>query len=87
MPRGTIIVGFIDRDSYLGQQYSLRKERSRFYKNATFYSTEEVADCLKRTGFRTFRFTQAVFCKEAPEEEHKKNSFRKGGFVAVRAEK
>ena len=87
MPRGTIIIGFIDRESYLGQEYSQRKERSKFYKDATFHSAEEVTGHLKRTGFRTFRFTQAVFCQEAPDKNQVKNGFGEGGFVVVSAQK
>ena len=87
MPGGAIIVGFIDRESPLGQQYSRRKERSKFYRNATFYSAEEVTDYLKRAGFHSLRFTQAVFHKDAPEGSHVKNGFGEGGFVAVRAER
>lgn len=87
MPRGAVIIGFIDRESFLGQQYSSKKERSRFYRDATFYSAEEVADHLRRAGFNAFRFAQAVFFKGAPEEDHVRNGFGEGGFVAVRAEK
>jgi ubiquinone/menaquinone biosynthesis C-methylase UbiE len=35
-PRGSLIIGFIDRESALGRQYSLRKDQSRFYRAATF---------------------------------------------------
>jgi SAM-dependent methyltransferase len=87
MPDGAIIVGFIDRESHLGQEYSLRKERSKFYRDATFYSAEEVIGYLKGTGFRVLRFAQAVFREDAPEKNQVKNSFGEGGFVVVSAQK
>jgi len=87
MPRGAIIIGFIDKESYLGQQYSLKKEHSRFYKNAVFYSANEVTDYLKRAGFHAFQFTQTVFGEDAPDGGQVRNGFGDGGFVAVRAQK
>jgi ubiquinone/menaquinone biosynthesis C-methylase UbiE len=86
-PYGTIIIGFIDRESYLGQEYSQRKERSKFYRDATFHSAEEVAGYLKRTGFRASRFAQTVFREDAPERNQVKNGFEEGGFVVVSAQK
>jgi len=87
MPRGTIVIGFIDRESYLGRQYSLEKEHSRFYKNATFYSANEVRDYLKRAGFHAFQFAQTVFGQNETNGDQVKKGFGDGGFVAVRAEK
>ncbi len=87
MPRGAIIIGFIDRESGLGQQYRLKKERSRFYQNAIFYSAEEVAAYLKRAGFHVFGFMQTLFQSGVLEEEQARNGFGEGGFVVVRAER
>jgi SAM-dependent methyltransferase len=50
-PGGRLVIGFIDRDSPLGQDYLLHQADSVFYRNATFYSAEEVADLLIKTGF------------------------------------
>ncbi|WP_457569242.1 class I SAM-dependent methyltransferase, partial [Desulfurobacterium sp.] len=38
---GVFIVGFVDKNSPLGKRYQEKKDKSRFYKEATFYSTEE----------------------------------------------
>ncbi len=43
---GSIVVGFIDSESSLGRQYAEKKESSRFYKNAAFFSTSEVLKYL-----------------------------------------
>lgn len=86
-PRGTIIIGFIDRESGLGQQYRIKKERSRFYRDAIFYSAEEIAHYLERAGFHDFQFKQTVFHADAPETEEAKNGFGEGSFVVVKAKK
>ena len=86
-PKGTIIIGFIDRESGLGQQYRIKKERSRFYRDANFYSAEEIAHYLKRAGFHDFQFKQTVFHADAPETEEAKDGFGEGSFVVVRANK
>jgi len=51
---GFFIVGYVDRDSKLGKEYAKRKEKSKFYSNATFYTTDEVKDALKEAGFKDF---------------------------------
>ena len=59
MPEGTIVIGFIDRESSLGQQDRRKKGRSRFYRDANFYSAEEIAHYLKKAGFHDFQFKPA----------------------------
>jgi len=86
-PRGSVIIGFIDRASHLGRQYSLKKADSRFYRSAVFYSAGEVADRLKKAGFHAFQFAQTVFREGAPDRGQVRNGFGDGGFVAVRAKK
>ena len=50
-PGGRLVIGFIDRDSPLGQKYLLHKAENVFYRDAAFYSAEEVADLLLKAGF------------------------------------
>jgi SAM-dependent methyltransferase len=87
VPRGIIIIGFIDRESGLGQQYRIKRESSRFYRNANFYSAEEITHYLIRAGFHDFQFKQTLFRAGAPEIEEAKNGFGEGSFVVVRAKK
>ncbi|TCK58411.1 class I SAM-dependent methyltransferase [Seleniivibrio woodruffii] len=49
--RGCLIIGFVDKDSGLGQKYLAKKEKSRFYRNAHFYSADEVIEMLGKFGF------------------------------------
>ncbi|MFA5924655.1 MAG: class I SAM-dependent methyltransferase [Methylococcaceae bacterium] len=50
-PGGRLVIGFIDRDSDLGQDYLAHQNESVFYREATFYSADEVARLLLEAGF------------------------------------
>jgi ubiquinone/menaquinone biosynthesis C-methylase UbiE len=43
---GTILIGFVDRDSTIGKIYQANKEKSLFYKEATFFTTSEIVELL-----------------------------------------
>ena len=85
-PNGTLVIGFIDRESELGQQYSRKKEQSQFYRAATFYSVSELVVLLTKAGFSDFAYCQTLF----PEETTNltiKEGYGSGGFVVIRAHK
>lgn len=50
-PGGRLTIGFIDRESFLGQEYLVHHNESVFYREATFYSADEVGLFLAKTGF------------------------------------
>ncbi len=60
-PGGYLIIGFIDKKSPLGILYQQHKNDSEFYKEATFYSADEIISYLKKTGFISLKFTQTIF--------------------------
>ena len=85
-PNGTFVIGFIDRESELCQQYNQKKEQSKFYRNATFYSVCELVVLLNKAGFTNFAYRQTMF----PEETTNltvKEGYGCGGFVVIRAQK
>ena len=84
-PGGSIIVGFVDRESALGRRYAARRHESRFYRDATFFSTPEVLGLLGEAGFETARIRQTIF--EEGERTAVAEGFGRGSFVAVRAVK
>jgi ubiquinone/menaquinone biosynthesis C-methylase UbiE len=86
---GSIIVGIIDRDRPIGQDYVDRKSHSLFYKHARFYSVDRTRDMLEEAGFRNFEFTQTLFGKldEIQEPQDPEEGFGKGGFVVIKATK
>lgn len=50
-PGGRLVIGFIDRDSALGRDYLAHQDENVFYREATFYSADEVERLLLETGF------------------------------------
>jgi ubiquinone/menaquinone biosynthesis C-methylase UbiE len=88
-PDGCLIIGFIDKDSPIGQLYQQHKDESVFYKIATFYSVEEVVSYLKKSGFQNFSFTQTIFHNliEIEGIEPVKEGYGEGSFVVIRAVK
>lgn len=86
---GSLIIGFIDRASSLGQSYERHKESSTFYRGATFYSVAEVISALNKTDFRDFTFSQTIFrdLSNIDSVEPVKPGYGKGSFVVVRARK
>jgi SAM-dependent methyltransferase len=86
-PRGTLVIGFIDRHSPLGQHYAACKDRSRFYRYATFYSVEEVLRQLQRAGFGEPVTSQTIFCStdSVPNEQPVKPGYGEGSFVVLKA--
>lgn len=84
-PGGSIIVGFVDRESELGRQYSQKRESSRFYKDATFFSAPEVLRYLIESGFVITDVMQTLIPKELPKTILK--GFGKGAFVVIKGMK
>lgn len=86
---GRLYLGYVDRDSWLGQRYLREKEHNPFYREATFVGTSEVLALLRRTGFAPENAVQTLL----PSEESPYGSptveegFGRGGFVALRARK
>jgi len=83
-PGGHIIVGFIDKDSVLGRQYVDKKEKSKFYKEATFFSTQEVLKYLEEAGFGVVKIKQTLIPGELRETIL--DGFGKGAFVVIKGE-
>ena len=87
-PGGSVVVGFIDRESMLGRLYNRRRRDSVFYRVAEFYSVDEVVSMLGKTGFRSFEFVQTVFHGlQHREVEEVREGYGEGSFVVVRAVK
>ncbi|MCF8232641.1 MAG: class I SAM-dependent methyltransferase [Bacteroidales bacterium] len=86
-PAGEFIIGFIDRESDVGQTYQQYKNESAFYSIATFYSVDEIISYLKKTGFRDFEFVQTIFrnLPEIKEPEPVKTGYGEGSFVGINA--
>ena len=84
---GKIIIGIIDKNSFLGKLY--QEKKSVFYKKAKFFSVAELTDLLKEAGFNRFYHFQTIF--RLPDKinsiEKPQNGFGKGSFVVISAKK
>jgi SAM-dependent methyltransferase len=89
-PGGTVVIGYVDRDSPLGRRYEGRREGNPFYAEATFVSTEEVVAALDRAGFGEPRFVQTLFGDGAvdglAEPDPVEAGHGDGSFVVVAAD-
>jgi SAM-dependent methyltransferase len=59
-PGGRLTIGFIDRDSPLGQEYLAHQAEDVFYREATFYSAAEVERLLLDAGFSIAAWGQTL---------------------------
>ena len=88
-PAGSLIIGFIDKDSLLGKLYQQHKKESVFYSVATFYSVNEIIFQLDKVGFSHFNFVQTIYhnLTEISDIEPIKAGYGEGSFVVVAAAK
>jgi SAM-dependent methyltransferase len=86
---GCLIIGFIDRNSRVGQVYLKRKEKNVFYKDATFFSTDELVEILTQVGFTDLTFKQTIFgnLAETSSDEPVTPGYGNGSFVVLRGRK
>ena len=85
--KGKIILGIVDKDSFLGKFY--QEKKSIFYQEANFFSVREIVKLLKDNKFGKFSFYQTIF--NLPEEvktiEAPLEGYGKGGFIIISGEK
>ena len=86
-PGGRLVIGFIDRDSRLGQGYLSKQAENVFYREATFFAQGEVAGLLVDAGFAPEAWGQTLSrpLDEIREVEPLRPGLGKGAFVVVRA--
>jgi ubiquinone/menaquinone biosynthesis C-methylase UbiE len=88
-PAGKIIIGMLDKDSPPGKMYESRKQDSKFFKEASFYSVSQVIEWLKRSAYNQVKILQTLF--HNPEEivalEPVKKGHGEGLFVVISAQK
>jgi len=83
---GSILIGFVDRESRLGRSYLKHRRENSFYKDAVFYSVGEFVDHLRNAGFSDFSFVQTIFksLHEVKSIEPVKEGYGEGSFVVVK---
>jgi len=85
--KGKIIIGIVDKDSFLGKFY--QKKKSAFYKKAVFFGVKDIVDLLGSAGFSKFSYYQTLY--DFPDEirsvQKPQKGFGRGGFVVISGEK
>ncbi len=86
-PGGELVIGFIDRTSKLGHHYLAHQAENVFYRQATFYSADEVEQLLRNTGFTEPVWLQTLSktLDEVREIEPLNTGYGRGAFVTVKA--
>ncbi len=86
---GNLVIGFVDKDSQMGMLYQKNKTKDVFYKDATFYNTEEVIKIIQTVGFKTVNIYQTVFdsIDKVDQVQEPMNGYGKGSFVVLKAKK
>ncbi|EIM63149.1 LOW QUALITY PROTEIN: methylase involved in ubiquinone/menaquinone biosynthesis [Desulfobacter postgatei 2ac9] len=86
---GTIVIGMIDSGSPLGQTYLKHKQNSLFYKQATFYSVDQILEIMREAGFTDFSFRQTIFndISGITDSEIVSTGYEKGLFAVIHGKK
>lgn len=86
---GSLIIGFVDKNSMIGKKYVETQKKSIFYKEAIFYSAEELMNVLKEADFYIEDTCQTLFGKldEINEIQTPLPGYGKGSFVVIKATK
>jgi len=88
-PGGSLIIGFVDRNSPLGMIYQKQKAENVFYRDAIFLTTVEIISYLNKARFTGFIFAQTIFhhLNDVKTIEPVKQGYGEGSFVVIKAEK
>jgi len=84
---GFILIGFVDKESELGKRYQLKREKSKFYNDATFYSVKDVINILRKTNFKDMIIKQTVFTNQKDRLDSIEDGYGEGSFVVIKANK
>jgi len=83
---GFLIIGFVDRNSMVGRTYLSRQNDNVFYKEATFFSVDELIKIMDQAGFTDLTLKQTIFktLSETTRYEPVTPGHGEGSFVVMR---
>ncbi len=86
---GSVIIGYVDKDSRIGRFYQKIKEDNIFYKHAVFFSTPEIMNYLRHAGFEITGTVQTLFgdLSDIREIQQPEKGYGKGSFIVIKGTK
>ena len=84
---GVIIIAIIDKETTFGKFLNEGKEKSRFYKYARFFSTQEIVNLLETNSFRITRILQTLENPATTIVENPTEGYGKGSFAVIESVK
>ncbi|MFD1647653.1 class I SAM-dependent methyltransferase [Haloarchaeobius litoreus] len=86
-PDGSLVIGYIDKDSPVGRIYQEKQSENPFYRDAVFVSTDELVAALEAAGFSGFEFVQTIFHwpGDIEEPDPVEEGYGEGSFVGIKA--
>ena len=83
------MIGFIDRESPLGQEYLAHQAENVFYRHARFFAAAEVEALLEQAGFRDLSWVQTLYewLPAVREVAPLRDLTGQGAFLVVRGSK
>jgi len=87
--KGALIIGFLDKDKAVAQQYIENRHRSIFFKKANFYTVKYITKVIEEAGFKNLEFNQTLFdnLDDIKKVQLPKQGYGEGSFVVVKATK
>lgn len=88
-PKGALIIGFLDKEGSIAQEYISRRNRSIFYAQAKFYRVDKLDSKVREAGFRDLEYVQTLFgsLDTINEIQQPKPGQGEGSFVVLKATK
>ncbi|HCC69555.1 MAG TPA: SAM-dependent methyltransferase [Bacteroidales bacterium] len=86
-PGGVLVIGFVDMNSPVGKDYIKHRDKSHFYSDASFFSTDEIHKLLRENNLITHKTIQTVFDKpdKITDIQPAKNGYGEGSFIVIKA--
>ncbi|WP_136717470.1 class I SAM-dependent methyltransferase [Halorientalis salina] len=86
-PGGRLVIGFVDRDSPLGETYQETQDSNPFYRDATFRGVAELREALADAGFGELSAVQTLFADPTALEDPEpvESGWGNGSFVVLAA--
>jgi len=84
---GYLLIAFVDLASPLGKFYEKHKEKSKFYKFATFFTKDDIIFLMKKAGFKDFECRENLYGESLDNLRFEINECNDGAFKVIRGRK